>query len=832
MTGDLLEREAPLEVLTEGLAAHQGRIVLVGGEAGVGKTALVRAFAARTPARDLWGACDPLFTPRPLGPIADVADQAGGELAALVAEGARPSALAKALLGELRTTAPTVLILEDLHWADEGTLDVLRLLARRIEAVRALAIGTFREDELAADHPLRIVLGELAGSPGARRLRLAPLSRAAVGRLAAPHGVDADRLHRLTGGNAFYVTEILHAGGDDMPATVRDAVLGRAARLSPEARELLDRVAVVPGGAPPAALAGAALEECLTTGMLREQGATVAFRHELARLAVEEAIAPHRRTELHGAMLAELGPGADPARLAHHAEAAGDSEAVLRHAPVAGERAASVGAHREAAAQFARALRFGAGLEPAERAQLLERRSYECYLTDQIEDAIESRVAALGLSRALGDRRAEGDSLRWLSRLHWFQGRNAQSERFGREAVALLETLPAGRELAMAYSNLAQLRMLAGDVAGAQEWGARAIALGDDEIVAHALNNVGAAELLAGLPAGAEKLARSLAISLAAGMEEHVARSYCNLASIHVQRREFAAAEPAFVDGIAYCIEHDLDSWRMYILTWRAQAELVQGRWDDAAATAAEVLRNPSTAAISRIPALVTLGVLRARRGDPDPNGPLDEALAIAQPTGELQRLGQIAAARAEAAWLAGDGEAALAAVDSVWELALERGEGWMIGNLAAWRRRAERGEPIPERAAEPYRLPPAQAAERWAELGLPYEEALARVDAGDAAGLDALEQLGARATARRLGRRGPRRDTRGNPASLTSRELEVLTLVSQGLRNGEIAERLVLSVRTVDHHVSSILRKLGVPTRSRASAEAVRLGIGDPLKR
>jgi DNA-binding CsgD family transcriptional regulator len=809
----LLEREAFLEIL----AGPPGRLVLVGGEAGVGKTALVRAFADGR--RVLWGGCDPLNTPRPLGPLQDVAEAAGGELLDVAIAGARPAELVAALLRELRATPGTLLVLEDLHWADEGTLDALRLLGRRIDGVPSLAVATFRD---AAEHPLRVVLGELATAAGVVRLRLPPLSAAAVRALAEPHGVDGDDLHARTGGNPFYVTEVLSASAATIPATVRDAVLARAAALSEDARELLTRLAIIPGPADPELIDAAdeALDECTLSGMTRMDGRAVAFRHELARLAVEAEIVPRRREALHREVLARLDArGADPARLAHHAEAAGEAEAVLRHAPVAAERAARLGAHREAAEQYARALRWAAALPPADRAALLEKRAYECYLTDQMEEAIAAREEALDARRDLGDDLAVGDTLRWLSRLHWFGGRNGQSERFATEAVALLETLEPGVELAMAYSNRAQLGMLAYDLPAAQEWGARAIALaerlGNDEVLAHALNNVGSAEMREGLPSGEEKLRRSLALAQATGMEEHVARAYCNLSALAVQRHRPAAE--LFAEGIGYCERLDLVSWRLYMLAWRAVGELSEADYDAAAETAKEVLDHPRTAQITRIPALVALGLVRARRGDPAVVEPLDQALALARPTGELQRLGQVAAARAEVAWLASDPEGVIAATEPAWELAQTRGERWLTGELALWRRRAGVREDVRD-LAEPYALELAgraeEAAARWTALGCPYEAALATGD------VDALARIGARSAVLRLRRRGPRKATQRNPGGLTAREIEVLRLVAEGLTNAEIADRLVVSRRTVDHHVSAILSKLDAPSRASAVAK------------
>jgi len=861
--GGLLERERELEALgaafAEVSAGGRGRVVLVAGEAGIGKTALVGAFrSSLEPGRVLAGACEPLSAARPLGPLVDVAGEVGGELAERVAGGGSPGDVLAALAAELRRRPPTLLLLEDLHWADEATLDVVRLLARRIGDVAVLVVVTYRDDQLERDHPLRVALGELPPAAVAR-LPLAPLSPEAVAALARPYGVDAGELHARTAGNPFFVTEALAAGGA-LPASVRDAVLARAARLGRPARALLDAVAVVPQRAELRLLEAlvegelSRLEECLASGMLRAERDAVAFRHEIARVAVEEALPPDRRIALHRRALAALesSPGrADPARLAHHAEGAGDAEAVLRYAREAGERAALVHAHREAAKQLARALRHADALPSLERAQLLERRSYECYLTECVGEAIEARREALAVHERRGDRRGAGDAHRWLSRLFWFAGDNAAAEASAARAVALLEALPPGRELAMAYSNVAQLRMLAGDVRGAREWGGRALELaerlGEEELAVHALNNVGSAELGAGIRAGAGKLERSLELALAHGLEEHVARAYTNLGASLVGLREYGEGDRWLGLGVAYCAERDLDSWRRYMTGWRARSELEQGRWDDAAAAAHAVLDRPAGPAPSRITPLVTLGRLRARRGDPDAWAPLDEALALARGTGELQRLGPVAAARAEARWLAGTPELVAGEVEEALALAraVEHDGGWVAGELELWLARAGGSPSGAVRAAEPLALEladePEAAARAWRALGCPYEAALALLGSDDEAALREslaeLERLGAGPAAERAARalrargvrnlrHGPRRSTRGNPAGLTGRQLEVLRLLAEGQRNAQIAERLVLSRKTVDHHVSAILRKLRVKTRTEAAAEAGRLGI------
>jgi DNA-binding CsgD family transcriptional regulator/tetratricopeptide (TPR) repeat protein len=868
VTEGLLERSEQLAALAEAYAATQrdrrGRLVLLSGEAGIGKTTLLRAFAAEHPAaRVLAGACDALHTPRPLGPFADIAEQAGGDLADLVAEQATPAQVVHALAGTLPADASrrTVLVLEDLHWADSATLDVLRLLARKLHDLPVLVLATYRDDELDRTHPLRIALGELPRER-ATRIALPALSPAAVATLVGDtDDYDCRDLHERTAGNPFFVTEILAMCDGTVPATVRDAVLARAARLDPPAQRVLDAVAVVPHAAELWLLEAITghdldgLDAGIASGMLRAERATISFRHEIARVAIEESLAPHSRAQLHARALAALANPRhgqpDPARLAHHAEAAGDAHAVLAHAPAAGERAARLGSHKEAADQFERALRYADGVDPTTRADLLERLSYECYLVSCIGDAVEARRLALAEHERTKDTRRQGDAHRWLSRLAWYSGDNAVADEEAARAVELLEAHPPGRELAMAYSNLAQLRMLASDLPGATCWGAEAIALAEEldetEILVHALNNVGSAELVRGDETGLAKLERSLALALEAGLDEHVGRAYTNLASITAEARDLALAEAYLMAGIAYCTERDLDAWRIYMTGYRARVELDRGRLDDARRSAESVLEHPGVTPPTRITPLVVLGRIAARTGA-DPWPVLDEAKELATRTGELQRLSAVAIARAEARWLAGEPEAIDDETADVLRAAIaSEHDAWVVGELALWRRRAgllDADLPA-EGPMTPFHLELArrheEAARHWTVIGCRYEAALARAHApGEDEQRGALEELlalGATPAAQRVARtlrergvrglrHGPRAKTRANPAGMTARELEVLSHVAEGLRNADIAARLFLSEKTVAHHVSAILRKLDVPSRGQAGVAAARLGL------
>lgn len=845
----MLERDELLADLAAA-ADEGGRLVLVGGEAGVGKTSLVRAFAAQSRARVLFGACENLATPAPLGPFADIAAELGGSLVAALGEGADARVVARALLDELER--PAVAILEDVHWADGATLDALRVLGRRVVASKGLVLATYRDDEVDGHHPLRRVLGELASAPGVSRLTVPRLSLDAVCTLAEPRGADGAAIHRLTEGNAFYVTEVLAAATETMPETVRDAVLARVALLGSGARRLLDVVALVPGSTELWLLervSGAQLEhldECLSAGVVREDTGSIAFRHELARLAVENAVPAGRRRTLHAALLLALrappsGPP-DASRLAHHAEEAGDGEAVLEHARAAAQHAVATGAHREAADQYQRALRHADRLGEAERAQALDAFAREAYLTGRNEEAIEARRQAIALFRAVGDPLAEGQALVGLAGPFVSLGRNAEAEDVGRAAVDLLETLPPSRALASAYGAQAYLRMLSRDNAEGVAWGEKAVAaaepLGDDDALAFGLNMTGTSYVMAGeIDRGIDYLLRSLDVARRAGLETRVASALNMLGTGLGEMYELERSEQYLREHVAHAAE--LDLWPQYAISWRALVEVYRGRWDQGAVIANDVLAQ-APEPITRICALIALGRVRARRGDPGAREVLDEALELARPGGHLQRLGHVRSARAEAAWLAGDPALAAEEAREAYPLALEKRHLWFAGELAYWQWKAATLDEWPDWIAEPYRRQlagdAAAAGDAWRALGCPYEAARASAEADDETLLlDALAELdrlgagpAARLTRQRLRAigasvpRGPRASTRANPNALTSRELEVLRLVAAGKRNADIAHELVLSPRTVDHHVSSILRKLGVRTRGEAAAVAM----------
>jgi len=739
------------------------------------------------------------------------------------------------LLDALDRPGPVpVLVLEDLHWADAATLDLLVFLGRRVTGLRALVLGTYRDDELTDDHPLRAALARLP-APAVRRFKLEPLSPAAVGTLARRAGRPSGDLYASTGGNPLLVTEVLAARPGTVPGSVADLVLGRLATLPAEVRELVRLVSVLPDQAEYPLLAGQP-EVTRAGGLLVPGPDGVRFRHEVLRRAVYEDLPVPRRRALHARVLGALARagGVDPARLVHHARLAGDLDAVRRYAPGAGDRAAALGAHREAAGHFRAALDAG-GYPAAEEVVLLERYAEHAYLTGWMSEALAARRQALDLRRAAGEVEATGVNLRWLSRLYWWTSQPVSARLAADAAIETLERIAPGRALGMAYSNRSQLYMLEDERDEAIHWGTRAIALAteldDPETLSHALNNVGTARARSGDPAGMAELERAFRTADAHGMVDHAGRALVNLAWNAVET--FDPHTDEYLDRMfRYVTDHDAAAYQRYMTGVRAGYRLRGADWAGVEDDLGQALDGPEEPGVCLIPALTALGLLRARRGEPDAGTALDRALAEAVASDEIQRLAPVAAARAEAAWLAGDVAGCAEAVQPTYRLALRLENGWYAGELATWLFRAGALDEVPDWLPEPFRLTAvgdwAGAAAGWARPGCSYLRAQALADGDVDAAVEALayfDRLGATAASaalrRQLRERGERRVPRGprpatvtNPAGLTARQLEIAGLLAEGMSNAGIAARLRLSERTVDHHVAAVLGKLGVRSR------------------
>ncbi len=881
----LLERQTHLDRMRQrfdAVAADRGACVVLSGEAGIGKTALLRAFTQALPATTtvLACGCEALFTPRPLGPLIDLASRFPPSVEHALHEGRTYNGLFPALLAFLRDAArPRVLVIEDMHWADVGTIDFVRYLARRVHELPLLLVLSHRDEALDAGHPLARLLGEL---PAAHTLRieLPPLSAQAVVTLAQGRTHRAAEVYAATAGNPFYVTELLAAPDTGVPPSVRDAVLATLARLSPAARDLARAVSLLPGHADLALLhamgvdaARETIDECLRVGILvaRERG--LAFRHEITRNAVRDAMPAHDRARGHAAAYRawyEQGASADEhgAHRMHHAEAAGLTAQAAALAPLAARRAATTGDHREAARLYRIALDHnpheGADPDDAARAALLEALADELTLVNRHRDAIDAREAALAIHTARDDRLRVGVTQRGLARLHWFDaGGQGQAPLWAQRAIDTLEPLArtprpgsahdagrATRELALAYSTMSHLCLVREDMHGASTWGLRAIELAepveDAEAMCHALNNVACAILRQRDDALAwERLARSLAIAREHRLSADAARAFNNLFILSVVHHALDQGLRWAREGLDYCEAQGLDVYAVRILIRRAFAHIVAGRWDDARADLAEVERRHTPSPMEAATHAFVSSLLARRTGEPDAPARLERSIdAMLRHEVEIWFI-STAAARAEAAWLDGDLDRLHAHARAGLEQTLAVGDRWRTGELAAWLRRAAGRDPTTP--ADPYDLHqhldprdlPApyehelagrwrEAGQAWAALGCPYDRALALTAGDDAALTEALaifETLGARAAAERVRTmlrdrgvrgvpRGPMPRTRDDPLNLTARERQIFDLLRQGASNAAIAAQLHRSERTIEHHVSALLRKLGVRGR------------------
>ncbi|GAA4696464.1 AAA family ATPase [Pseudonocardia yuanmonensis] len=846
---ELLEREqelAELEGALAAAAAGAGEVVLVHGEAGIGKTSVVRAFRRSVTgrARAYLGACDDLLSPRTLGPLRDAAPK-DGPLASALAAGDRDAvydAVLDLLAGPGDGGAPAVLVVEDVHWADEPTLDVLRHVGRRIADLPAMLLLTYRDDELGPDHPLRPVLASL---PAARRLPLATLSRGAVAALAGGTTATSAPLFRLTGGNPFFVTEALAAGPDAVPATVVDAVLARARGLPPEALAALEQLAVVPSGArlPLArALLGdlSVLAPAERAGMVEVHPGAVAFRHELARRAVADALPATRRMALHGAVLRALLADDEPdlARVVHHAAGAGDDTALARYAPAAARQAAAAGAHRQAAALYEQALRTA--LPTAERAALLEDLAWTYFHDNDRPGAVRAGTEAVELREQLGDPTALGQALSTLALQQWAALLIDDGLRSVERAVASLR--PGGDSFALAFALTYRAVILVNldrereGLAAADEALAVGGRLGLTRLRPTGLIYRGRARWQSGDPGGREDVLAGTALAEELDRPDDVVMGRTNLASLLWRYARYAELEEVLEANrqLADATEHTTHD--RVVRSFGARLAALRGRWAEADAELRWGLDAVEGGGMVARQALPTLAQVAVRQGSAEAPELLATAWANAESARALPAMVTTAVAETEQAWLTGqdrlaDHARALLARTECPGRERERGE------LLRWLHRL--GDPAapfpgcPEEYAAGLRGDWRAAAAAWERIGAPYERALELAGSGEAEatleGLAVLDALGARPAAalvrarlRGMGvhrvPRGSRQATRENPAGLTDRQLQILRLVAAGRTNSEIAATLVLSVRTVDHHVSAVLQKLGVVSRRDAA--------------
>lgn len=859
----LLEREEPLHRLTTALAAArrgQGRILSVEGEAGIGKTTLALSFAEshRGDAQVFIGGCEHLVTPEPLGPLRDIARNSEGRFTISTAGQLATFESLLRLLTAVRGR-PALLVIEDVHWADDSTLDLLRYMGRRIRAMPILAVVTFRNDEAASQSRLAALYADLPRDCH-DRVELQPLSQAAVSQLAGAR-MPAAEVFQATGGNPFHVTEYLATPPPAIPHGVRDATLARASRLSAQARRTLDCASIFPRQIDEETLFVLAedrdhlgTEECLRGGMLKAKDGALAFRHELARRAIHDAMAPLHRRNLHAAALKQLQsrPQTRAAECAHHAQHAGALQELVQYSIRAAGEAAALGAYRENIAHIARALEHGVHLSNAQRADLLEQQATNGELCGAFDVAMAAIESAIDARKRAGDIPGLGNALVISARLYWQRGQADVAENRSQEALAVLHDCKESWQYAMALSGQSQLDMLADRVDSALPRAAeamqRAERLGRSDIYLHALTNSVAAGYAANDAEGVPKFLAAIEETKRRNEPDFLPRLYVNLVYNTASDRHYPGLFEHIEQGIAAAIARENVPLEAYMRGVRALALLDLGRLRESLAEAEDVLHGPYPAGITRFTSQIAAARARLRLGLPDV-GWLEQARGLQTSQRDIMRMAPLAVADAEALYLGASRPNALESLRRSFELAQRSTcQPWLVADAAIWL--VILGEDIvfPAGILERMSLAPRlhvtgawrEAAAAWAELGCPYEQALALSRGDEAAQREALllfDTLSAAPAAARLRQqmrargaravpRGPIGATRANPAGLTRRQDQVLALVAQGLNNAEIAARLHISAKTAEHHVSAIMALFNVRTRGEAAETARARGL------
>jgi len=861
---EFLERGYFLEHLQnafDNAATGEGNTVLIQGEAGIGKSTLIKQFLERVHNRSLQlvGYCDDLFLPRPLAPLHDIALQCASDLPAFFINDSTWTTLFGAFTKYiLHQTRPVILVFEDIHWADEATLDFIKYFTRRISRFSCLFILTWRDTEVHSHHPLYKVFGDMPAT-FLTRLQLPPLSAMAVQQLAQKRNQNGEQVFKISGGNPFFVHELLHSAETGLPQNIRDAVLLTYNRESATTRKAWQLLSLMPEGIelnriqlfPPDF--GEALNKSLDKKILSIKNERLMFRHELFRISVTSTLTAIDSSDLCRQMLGVLLPvfkaQHEWARIVHYARQAVDEKLIFMYAPKAAANASLAGAHAESVKLYQTALAAASSYKEEKLLSLFEGYAYECYLTNKFEEATVFTEKELRIYEEQGQIELCGKSLRFLSRLWWFRGNHAEAEKYALRAIAILENQPVSSVKAMAYSNLSQLYMLQKKNEECLYWGNQAInmakQLNNQEILSHALNNTGSVQFMNGssLEPGKSLLEESLQLALANGYHEHAARAYTNLISVSILIKEYDLARKYMEEGLLYCEERDLDSWTIYKLSWKARLLLETGLWREALELARRLLRNKQHSPV-KIGVMVIEAVINMRQDGKPVIELLEEAKILAFTTKEHQRIMPVIIALLELEWITGNKFISEQEISYVTSMLKEVDEKIQDSEFCFWLQLAGRANIYEKAHYRPYQLLESgkveEAAGFWLQKGCLYDAALALFHGDDAQkrkALEIMQGLNATATARRMQQemlsagmkhipRGKRNSTLGNPARLTNRELEILQLLQRATSNKEISAALFISPKTVDHHISSILFKLDTSSRNKAVAKAIEMGV------
>jgi len=858
---ELIERAGFLKTLQskfEGVAEGEGHSIFISGESGIGKTSLVKSFCEQLEkdCKIYQGYCDALFTPRPMAPLYDILSQFPEGLRENGGDITNRAEFFVRIFRKLNNLKEASLIIfEDIHWADEATLDFIKFLARRITQMRCLFILTYRDTEIQAHHSLRSVLGQL--NPGSfTRIQLPELSRQAVEKMAEEKGYSGEDVYNISGGNPFYVNEILASYSRGVPDNVKDSVLSVYNQLDEKGKHVWQILSVLPIGLEFRYLEklepfyATSVEQCLDSKILILKEGYLFFKHELYRRTIETSLSPFLRIKLNKKILEVLLESFEEnkqiERIIHYAKNANENKLVVQYAPLAARQAAALGAHTEACKLYLSAIEYYQGNDKDVLIQFYEPYAYECHLTNQVKEAITYTGKALAIWKEKNDLQKAGNCMRFLSRLWWLDGNAKDAQKFAEQAIEVLSNQPSSPAKAMAYSNMSQLKMVFDQPADCITWGEKAIAIakevGDEKTLSHALNNVGSVHMnmQSSYQKGIELLQQSLEIALRNSFHEHAARAYSNMASIALNMKNYSLATELLGEGIKYCEERDLDSSRSITLSLKSLLYLETGDWKRAYSIADDLLKNENHLAAFTIVLLIVKGTITMRTGGTDALPILIDAATKAFETTELQRIIPSLKALLEYEWLTGKMVIKTEDIDRIKGMIEQSYNHFEKNEFVFWLQKARKEHLQLNNVDEGYDVSNIKKAQKaaaiWQKKGNPYGHALALFEGDPNDKREAIKivhELGADSVYEKMKLemrtsgikkipRGIRKITRSNPALLTERELDVLQLLKDGLQNNEIGARLFISGRTVGHHLSSIFFKLDVNSRTKAVKEAV----------
>ncbi|HEU5168715.1 MAG TPA: LuxR C-terminal-related transcriptional regulator [Chitinophagaceae bacterium] len=858
---ELVERDNFLSMMHETfdeVITGEGHCILISGEAGIGKTSLVRFFfnEKKEDCQIYFGACDALFTPRPLSPVYDIALQIKDK----TWDTDDRSMLFTGIFRELEIQKKaSLIIVEDIHWADEATFDFLKFFIRRITQLHCLLLITYRDSEIHSSHPLRTVLGQLPPD-FFTRLQLSPLSRGAVETMAAAKGYKGEDVYSISGGNPFYVNEILASYSTGIPDNIKDSILSVYNRQNEKTKQVWQILSVIPSGLEVKYLEklepyySEAIENSIDTKILIMKEGLISFKHELYRRTIETSLSPLIRRDINKRMLDILVENSDQSRemerIIHHAKNASENEIVVKYAPLAAKEASSVGAHLEAAKLYLTAIEYYREKDKNTLIDFYKAYAYECYLTNQLKDGIIHIGKAISFLELKNDIVSMSTCLHLLSWLWWFDGNGKKAEDAARKNIKLLANQPLSGATAMAFAHLGRLKMLSDETEECLHWSEKAMAmakeLANEEIICYTLNSIGTmyAKNIPTRKKGLELLQQSMDIAVKINHEEYIGHAYANLSANAVRMKDYVNAQKILDAATQFLEERDIDLGTKYLLAYETRLALETGNWAKANSIVSNFINNDDLPPIGKIGVLIVAGTIKMRRGEANALALLLEALDKALNTGEPQRLAPALTAMLEYEWIAGRRVIENPVLDNVINMIKQRGNIYENSAFAFWLFKARKQKLLLNEFYEGYLIESMamalKASALWKQLGCPYEQALTLFEGDDdnkKAAIAIIQKLGAdpiyekmrlemKSSGIKSIPRGIRKSTKSNPANLTEREVGVIQLLKDGLQNKEIAAKLFISPKTVDHHISSIFLKLDVNSRTKAVQEASRLEI------